>query len=71
MGDGKSDADLVREALSGRTGAYALLVHRWSARVLAVCHGRVGNVSTEEDLAQETLLRALRALASIREPEPI
>ncbi len=69
MGDGKSDADLVREALSGRTGAYALLVHRWSARVLAVCHGRVGNASTAEDLAQETLLRALRALGSIREPE--
>ncbi len=69
MGDGKSDADLVREALSGRTGAYALLVHRWSARVLAVCHGRVGNASTAEDMAQETLLRALRALGSIREPE--
>ena len=69
MGDGKSDADLVREALSGRTGAYALLVHRWSARVLAICHGRVGNASTAEDLAQETLLRALRALGSIREPE--
>ncbi len=69
MGDGKSDADLVREALSGRTGAYALLVHRWSARVLAVCHGRVGNASTAEDLAQEILLRALRALESIREPE--
>ena len=69
MGDGKTDADLVREALSGRAGAYALLVHRWSARVLAVCHGRVGNASTAEDLAQETLLRALRSLASIREPE--
>ncbi|GJM23870.1 MAG: RNA polymerase sigma factor [Phycisphaerae bacterium] len=69
MGDGKSDADLVREALSGRVGAYALLVHRWSARVLAVCHGRVGNASTAEDLAQETLLRALRALGSIRDPE--
>ncbi len=69
MEDGKSDADLVGEALSGRTGAYALLVHRWSARVLAVCHGRVGNASTAEDLAQETLLRALRSLGSIREPE--
>ncbi len=69
MGDGKSDADLVREALSGRTGAYAMLVHRWSARVLAVCHGRVGNASSAEVLAQETLLRALRALGSIREPE--
>lgn len=69
MGDGKSDADLVRDAQSGRTNAYALLVHRWSARVLAVCHARVRNASTAEDLAQETLLRALRTLGSIREPE--
>lgn len=69
MGIEKSDADLVREALSGRTAAYAVLVHRWSARVLAVCHGRVGNAATAEDLAQETLLRGLRSLASIREPE--
>ena len=69
MGDGKTDADLVREALSGRTGAYSTLVHSWSARVLAVCHGRVGNASTAEDLAQETLLRALRALGSIRDPQ--
>lgn len=65
----KSDADLVREALAGRVGAYALLVHRWSARVLAVCHARVGNAAAAEDLAQETLLRALRALKTIRTPE--
>lgn len=69
MGNGKSDADLVREALTGRSGAYALLVHRWSARVLAVCHARIGNASAAEDLAQDTLLRALRALGSIREPD--
>ncbi|MHC5109411.1 MAG: RNA polymerase sigma factor [Planctomycetota bacterium] len=69
MGNGKSDAKLVREALSGRPSAYALLVHRWSARVLAVCHGRVHNASAAEDLAQETLLRAFRTLGSIREPE--
>ncbi len=69
MEDGKSDAELVREALSGNVGAYALLVHRWSARVLAVCHGRVGNASAAEDLAQESLMRALRSLGSIRDPQ--
>ena len=69
MQDGKSDADLVREAQDGHVGAYALLVHRWSARMLAVCHARVGHAAAAEDLAQETLLRALRALPSIREPE--
>lgn len=69
MGIGKSDGELVREALSGQSGAYALLVHRWSARVLAVCHGRVRNAAAAEDLAQETLLRAFRTLDSIREPE--
>ncbi|MGB0760610.1 MAG: RNA polymerase sigma factor [Rubripirellula sp.] len=69
MGIGKTDGELVREAISGQSSAYALLVHRWSARVLAVCHGRVRNTTAAEDLAQETLLRAFRTLSSIREPD--
>ena len=69
MQDGQPDAELVREARDGRVGAYARLVHRWSARVLAVCHARVGRGAAAEDLAQETLLRALRSLPSIKEPD--
>ncbi len=64
-----TDGQLVRQALAGRTAAYEQLVWRWSARVLAVCHGRVGRAAAAEDLAQETLLRGLRALGTLTEPD--
>ncbi len=64
-----SDADLVRQALAGKAGAYEQLVRRWSARVLAVCHARVGRSDIAEDLAQEALLRGLRGIASLTAPE--
>jgi RNA polymerase sigma-70 factor (ECF subfamily) len=37
--------------------------------VLAVCHARVRSAHTAEELAQEALLRGLRALATLEEPE--
>ena len=66
--DEPSEADLVREALAGRTNAYAILARRWGARIMAVCHARVRSPEAAEDLTQETLLRGFRALATIREP---
>jgi len=63
------DGDLVRQALAGRTGAYDELVRRWSRRVLAVCHAKVGRAGVAEDLAQETLLRGLRSLPSLADPD--
>ncbi len=68
MADAPSEADLVREALAGRAVAYAILARRWGARIMAVCHARVRSPDVAEDLTQETLLRAFRALATIREP---
>jgi RNA polymerase sigma-70 factor, ECF subfamily len=64
-----SDAELVRQARAGRTEAYAELVRRWAARVMAVCHARLGRVHAADDLAQETLLRGFRSLASLTDPE--
>lgn len=64
-----SDADLVRQAKAGWTEAYAELVRRWASRVTALCHARVGNAHLADDLAQETLLRGFRALASLSDPE--
>lgn len=60
-----SDAELVHEALSGRTVAYEKLVRRWSGKILALCHSRTGHAQTAEDLAQETLLRGFLALGSL------
>src|SRR5438067_5095314 len=64
-----TDGELVRRVLSGDTSAYDPLVRRWAARVMAVCHARVGRADAAEDLAQETLLRGLRALPTLSEPE--
>jgi RNA polymerase sigma-70 factor (ECF subfamily) len=63
------DAELVRQALGGQTAAYAELVRRWAAPVLAVCHARVRSWHAAEDLAQETLLRGLQALPSLTAAE--
>lgn len=64
-----SDAELVRQARAGGKEAYAELVRRWAGRVTALCHARVGNAHLADDLAQETLLRGLRALSSLSDPE--
>lgn len=64
-----SDGELVRQALDGRMAAYEELARRWSARVLAFCHARTGCAHVAEDLAQETLLRGLRGLATLQSPD--
>jgi RNA polymerase sigma-70 factor, ECF subfamily len=64
-----SDGELVRRALAGQAQAYEELVRRWTGRILAVCHARVRHADVAEDLAQETLLRGYRALASLAEPD--
>jgi RNA polymerase sigma-70 factor (ECF subfamily) len=63
-----SDSDLVRLAQGGQLNAYEELVRRWSARVLAVCHAKVRSEHTAEELAQESLLRGLRAIGSLEDP---
>jgi RNA polymerase sigma-70 factor (ECF subfamily) len=63
-----SDGDLARAAAAGQTQACEQLVRRWSARVLAVCRARVRS-DAAEDLAQETLLRAVRGIRTLGDPE--
>src|SRR6516164_1141764 len=64
-----SDAELVRQARAGRTEAFAELVRRWAGRVTALCHAKLGRAHVADDLAQETLLRGYRALASLKDPD--
>ncbi len=67
--DDPTDAQLVQGSLSGESRAFAILVHRWSARVLAICHSRVRCRHSAEDLAQETLLRGMQALSTLTAPD--
>jgi RNA polymerase sigma-70 factor (ECF subfamily) len=64
-----TDGELVRQALRGRTQAYEELVRRWAARVTALCHAKVGRADAAEDLAQETLLRGYRGLATLADSD--
>jgi RNA polymerase sigma-70 factor (ECF subfamily) len=66
-----TDGDLVRRARAGDPAAYDPLARRYAARVLAVCHARVGRArrAAAEDLAQESLLRGLRSLPTLADPD--
>src|SRR5262245_22145806 len=64
-----TDAELVRQAQSGRSAAYGELARRWAARVTALCHARVRRAAVADELAQETLLRGFRSLATLADPE--
>jgi RNA polymerase sigma-70 factor (ECF subfamily) len=64
-----TDAELVRQTLTGRSDAYAELVRRWAGRVVALCHARIGCAASAEDVAQDALMRAYRSLKSLTEPE--
>ena len=64
-----TDAELVRQTLAGQGEAYAELVRRWTPRVLALCHARVGRAGAAEDLAQEALLRGFRRLGTLSQPD--
>ena len=60
---------MVRRARAGDAAAYGQLARRWAPRVLAVCHARVRDRHAAEDLAQDALLRGLRGLATLQEPD--
>jgi len=64
-----SDAELVRQTGNGRPDAYGELARRWSPCVMALCHARVRCQTAAADLAQETLLRGFRNLATLKSPE--
>jgi RNA polymerase sigma-70 factor, ECF subfamily len=66
MTEAEVDALLVQRVLSGETRAFDLLVRRYQGKIIAAV-GRLVRDRTEcEDLAQETFLRAYRALGSFR-----
>ena len=63
------DGELVRQTLDGDRDAYGELVRRHTPRLLAVCHARVRRPDMAEELAQESLYRAYKALPTLQEPE--
>jgi RNA polymerase sigma-70 factor (ECF subfamily) len=63
-----TDAELVRRARTGETRALAELMTRWAPRALALCHVHA-NRQAAADLAQDSLLRAIRNLPQLKTPD--
>jgi RNA polymerase sigma-70 factor (ECF subfamily) len=59
-----SHDQLIRRCLSGEETAIRELVERYQSLVFAVCFRMMGQREDAEDAAQETLIRAVRSLAT-------
>lgn len=65
-GGAARDAALVRAGLAGDAAALEQLFRPYERPLIALCHGMLGHLEDAEDAAQETFLRALRALSRFR-----
>lgn len=63
---GDSDAMLVERAVSGDQKAFELLVIKYQRRIQRLIGRMVRDVDLVEDIAQDTFIRAYRALAQFR-----
>jgi RNA polymerase sigma-70 factor (ECF subfamily) len=63
----EADEELVRKAALGSVGAFDVLVVRYQDRVYNVLARMCGSPDEAEDLAQETFLKAYRALGAFRQ----
>jgi len=57
-----SDLDIVKESLSGDTGAFAILVERYINVIYKFAYYYVHDVAEAEDIAQDTFMRAWKHL---------
>jgi RNA polymerase sigma-70 factor (ECF subfamily) len=63
----KTDGDLVAAVQAGRREAYGRLIRRYTGRVYGVCLGILGDPTAAEDIAQETFMRGLTQIHTLRE----
>ena len=61
-----ADGDLVAACLSGRPGAFDLVVERHQRTVYQLCYRFVANHEDASDLTQDVFLRAYRGLRNFR-----
>jgi len=62
-----SDEDLVAASRGGNKNAYAALVRRHAKKVYAVCVGILGNVTETEDIFQETFVKGMTRIDTLRD----
>jgi RNA polymerase sigma factor (sigma-70 family) len=64
-----TDAQVVARVLRGDAQAYALLIQRHQASVIAAAHHLTGDPEAARDLAQEAFIDAYRSLGQLRRPD--
>ncbi len=68
MNDTRSEAQLLQASAAGSKDAFGMIVRRYQALVCAVTYSATGDVSTSEELAQETFIRAWTNLRQLEDP---
>jgi RNA polymerase sigma-70 factor, ECF subfamily len=66
MSDNELDQALVRRVQAGEKGAFDLLVRKYQHKLTSVISRYVGDWSECQDVAQESFVRAYRALGNFR-----
>jgi RNA polymerase sigma-70 factor (ECF subfamily) len=66
VGEGDIDKQLVERVQAGDKGAFDLLVRKYQHRIISVIGRYVANWSDAQDVAQDTFVRAYRAIGSFR-----
>ena len=61
-----TDVQVIRRVLAGEREDFGLLVERYLSMVYAMAYARLGNHADAEDTAQETFLKALKSLNTLR-----
>lgn len=69
--DQGQEAELVRAAQAGDQAAFTEIVKRYQRAVYRLGYGLTRNAADADDLAQETFIRAYRALERFRAGEPL
>ncbi len=64
----RTDLELVTAAVDGNRQAAADLIERQAAAVYAVCLGLLGDPDLAQDAAQDTLLKGMERLGTLRDP---
>ncbi len=67
----RSDAELVRQILSGEERAFEALYERYKPRLHQYIFNKIDNWHCAEELTQDTFLKAKEHLRTLREPEKI
>ncbi|RMG15037.1 MAG: sigma-70 family RNA polymerase sigma factor [Planctomycetota bacterium] len=64
-----SDGELVERTLAGDDEAFGVLAERYFRMISVLAYQKTGHRTDAEDLVQEALVRAFRALPSLRAPD--